>query len=585
MLFYLNFVIILRNLLIIFLFYFYQAPIMPNHVENHVEHHVENFVNFDLSEELNSALNKLNFTVPTPIQVQAIPYLLEGRDLIGLAQTGTGKTLAFALPILEKILIHEHSPQALILTPTRELAIQVASHIEKLANNGIKITVLCGGQDYKPQLKKLKEGSHIVVGTPGRILDHLERKSLKLNTLKTFVLDEADEMLRMGFIEDVESILSRLPSNKQLALFSATMPDRIRKIAKHYLTDPITVEIKSSVTVKNIEQQFLFASPSQKPNALLRILAAENFQGVIIFVKTKNATEETATLLQQYGYNALALHGDLSQALRERIITQFKQARINILVATDVAARGLDVDYVTHVINYDIAQDVETYVHRIGRTGRAGRSGKTILFVSPKEARMLNNIERHTKQSIQKINMPSDEMIQKNKELKFFQKIQGRLDHTNLNTYKEMLNKYAKENLLDILDVCAALALLYNKDEMLNLKLPSVKEISFKEEGSFKRDRKKRDNIKKSNKKFDKNFEHDVYRLDVGRKHGVKPRNIVGAIANEARIDSVYIKDLKIHENYSTVNLPKNMTKNMVNDLNKARVCGRQLNLTLVSSY
>lgn len=556
-----------------------------------------NFDNFNLSEELNSALNKLKFSTPTPIQTQAIPHLLEGRDLIGLAQTGTGKTLAFALPILEQIVIHDHSPQALILTPTRELAIQVAAHIESLASvkKGIKITVLCGGQDYRPQLKSLKEGSHIVVGTPGRILDHLERKSLKLQTLKTFVLDEADEMLRMGFIEDVESILSKLPSKKQLALFSATMPDRIRKIARHYLNDPITIEIKSeSVTVKNIEQQFLFASGAQKPNSLLRVLAAENFQGVIIFVKTKSSTEETATLLQQYGYNALALHGDLTQALRERIITQFKQARINILVATDVAARGLDVDYVTHVINYDIAHDVETYVHRIGRTGRAGRSGKTILFVAPKEARMLNNIERHTKQSIQKINIPSDDMIQKNKEIKFFEKIQKRLTHKNLSFYKDMLGKYAKENALDELDVAAALALIYNKDEILNLKLPVVKEISFKEDRSFrkedrgfrkdsKKDFKKRDNVRKSYKQGNKNFEHDVYRLDVGRKHGVRPRNIVGAIANEARIDSVFIKDLQIHDNYSTVNLPKNMSKNMVNDLNKARVCGRQLNLTLVN--
>ena len=364
------------------------------------------FTDLNLSEALLRALADLKFETPSPIQAQTIPLLLDGRDLIGQAQTGTGKTAAFALPILQRLVPHQMGTQALILAPTRELAIQVAAHFEALSvhQKGTQVTVLCGGQDYRPQLKKLRDGAQIVVGTPGRILDHIERGTLKLDTLSTFVLDEADEMLRMGFIEDVEMILSKLPEMKQIALFSATMPPRIRQIANRYLNDPVSIEIRmETATVKSIEQKFLFSSQGQKPDALLRILAVEASQGVIVFVRTKTGTEEVAELLQQHGHRAMAIHGDITQSLRERVITQFKQGAIDILVATDVAARGLDVDRVTHVINYDMAHDCETYVHRIGRTGRAGRSGVTILFATPKESRMLHTIERHTRQRIEKI--------------------------------------------------------------------------------------------------------------------------------------------------------------------------------------
>lgn len=551
------------------------------------------FQSFGLSNELEKAIEKLNFSNPSPIQSQAIPHLIQGRDLIGMAQTGTGKTLAFAVPILEKINVNLNLPQALIVTPTRELAIQVAAHIEKLATykNGIDIAVLCGGQDYRPQLRKLKQGANIVVGTPGRILDHIERNTLKLTDIKQFVLDEADEMLKMGFIDDVETILDNLPLNKQLALFSATMPSRILSIAKQYLKDPISINIKTqTVSVKSISQKFLFASNAEKPNILLRILASEQYHGVIVFVKTKVLADEVATLLQQYSYLAMSLHGDLSQALRERIINQFKQDRIKILVATDVAARGLDVSHVTHVINYDIAQDSETYMHRIGRTGRAGRSGNAILFVTPKETRMLQNIERHIKQKIEKITPPSNKIIQTAKETNYLTKIQERLQHENFLSHKEVIQKYVKEYDINPVDLAASLSLLYHSDENFITNLPEVKakqttrdrdqKRNFKEEKSRSKG-KGRDN---SRRKKGSDYPQEVYRLNVGRKHGVKPRNIIGAIANEAQLDSAYITNLQIHENYSTVTLPSNMPKKIVKDLHKAWVCGRQLNITPVNA-
>lgn len=363
-----------------------------------------NFADLNLSETLLKALEEMKFKTPSPIQAKTIPLLLQGCDVIAQAQTGTGKTAAFALPILQRLSVKSPATQALILAPTRELAIQVAEQFELLsAHQNITVSVLCGGQDYRRQLKQLREGAQVVVGTPGRILDHIERGTLQLDQLSTFILDEADEMLRMGFIEDVEAILAKLPAAKQMALFSATMPYRIRQIANSYLNEPVSVEIRAeTATVKSIEQRFLFASGAQKPDALLRVLAVEDYQGVIVFVRTKSSTEEVAEILQQQGYRAMAIHGDITQALRERIIAQFRQGAIDILVATDVAARGLDVERVTHVINYDIPHDCETYVHRIGRTGRAGRSGVTVLFVTPKESRILNLIERHTRQRIEK---------------------------------------------------------------------------------------------------------------------------------------------------------------------------------------
>lgn len=572
---------------------------------------ITNFTSFNFSDDITKALEDMKFIKPSPIQEQTIPLLLEGRDAIALAQTGTGKTAAFALPILQKLSSTIQGTQALILAPTRELAIQVAEQFELLSKHqrGVTVATLCGGQEYSKQLKQLRAGAQIVVGTPGRILDHIERGTLPLNNLRTFILDEADEMLRMGFIEDVETILAKLPNERQIALFSATMPYRIRQIATNYLKNPASVEIKmDTATVKSIEQRFLFASGHQKPEALARILEVEEHQGVIVFVRTKSSTEEVAELLQQQGLRAMAIHGDITQALRERIIAQFKSGAIDILVATDVAARGLDVERVTHVINYDVPHDNETYVHRIGRTGRAGRSGVTILFVTPKESRLISSIERHTRQRIEKVTVPNDHMIQVARQQRFMANITARLQHENLPSYKRIVEEYIKENEVDAVDVAATLALLVHKD------LPWKKEmVAFKEPRQFKEGR------PESNGKFDRagrrdgksfgdrkpfgaerksfgdrkpfagddrsnSVAQDLFRIDVGRVHGVKPGNIVGAIANEAGLQSRHITGLKINDDHSTVRLPKGMSKEVFNDLNKAWVCGRQLNLTLIAS-
>jgi ATP-dependent RNA helicase DeaD len=542
------------------------------------------FASLELAPHLLSILEQLDFHTPSPIQEQTIPHLLQGRDLIGQAQTGTGKTAAFALPILHKIQPQDPSTQALILAPTRELAIQVAENFSTLSKNqSLNIAILCGGQDYRSQLTQLRKGAQIVVGTPGRILDHLDRKTLNLEHLKTFILDEADEMLRMGFIEDVETILKKIPGSRQMALFSATMPSRIRQIANSYLNNPVSVEIKSATaTVKSIDQRFIFTSAGQKPDSLLRILAVEEYQGVIVFVRTKSSTEEVATYLQQQGLRAQAIHGDLTQSLRERIITQFKSGTIDILVATDVAARGLDVERVTHVINYDIAQDCETYVHRIGRTGRAGRSGITILFVSPKDSRMLNMIERHTKQKIEKILVPTDQQIHKIKQEKFLKNITTRIESEKITDYKEAIDQFIQENDLSALDVAAALALQLNQDNPWKKRFKAAEHAPSESSVRSFKDHKQRKSKESSPRKPVKDFSNytpELYRLDVGRIHGVKPGNIVGAIANEAGIQSKFITGVKIHEDHSTVCLPKGMSKEMFQGLNKAWVCGRQLKM------
>ncbi len=548
---------------------------------------VTSFNELNLSEPLLKAIRDLKYEAPSPIQQQTIPCLLDGRDVIGKSHTGSGKTAAFVLPGLEMLDLSQAYPQMLIITPTRELALQIEMHVKSLSAHmrGARAVALCGGQDYHPQLKKLREGAHIVVGTPGRMLDHIERGSLKLSQLKTFVLDEADEMLRMGFIDDVERILSNLPETRQIALFSATMPPPIRKIANRYLNDPVSVEIREkTATVESIDQRFLFASPVQKPNALLRVLAVEQTDGVIVFTRTKNGAEEVATFLQEHGQRVMAIHGDISQVLRERAIARFKQGAVNILVATDVAARGLDVERVTHVINYDMAHDCETYVHRIGRTGRAGRSGVAILFVSPREARMVSVVERHTKQTIQKIAIPSDEMIHKARESRFMAAIDARLEHKNIEDYKKLIQTYLKGKAVSAEDVAAALALQLNRDKAwkLDAVLPSSKaehsrsgrQSDARSPRSGASRRASRDNPRRSS------HPEELFRLDVGRIHGVKPANIVGAIANEGGLQSRFITGLKIHEDHSTVRLPREMPKETFRGLKRAWVCGRPLKLT-----
>jgi ATP-dependent RNA helicase DeaD len=564
------------------------------------------FVDLNLSSAILKALHEdLGFESPSPIQEKTIPWLLEGRDLIGQAQTGTGKTAAFAIPALERLNPAQQSPQVLVLAPTRELAMQVAAHFEALSahQKNTRVIVLCGGQDYRPQLKALREGAQIVVGTPGRILDHLEKATLQLGELRTLVLDEADEMLRMGFIDDVETILSKIPNSKQIALFSATMPHRIRQIANQYLNDPVSVEIRAeTATVKAVEQRFIFASQPQKPDALLRLLATETAQGVIVFTRTKSSTDEVTTLLQQHGHRAMSIHGDITQALRERVISQFKLGSIDVLVATDVAARGLDVERVTHVINYDMAHDCETYVHRIGRTGRAGRSGVAILFVTPRESRMLNLLERHTRQRIEKASIPTDQMIQAARQKRFIANIDERLSHAHIGDYRDIVEQYVKENSVSPMDVAAALALMLNQDKPWKQEFVTPKASHFSQESRSSRGRgdfsdsrssrkpagasasgnpRSRDKVRgKSEERTFDNRAQELYRIDVGRVHGVKPGNIVGAIANEAGLQSRFITGLKINEDHSTVRLPSGLSKEVFNGLNKAWVCGRQLKLT-----
>jgi ATP-dependent RNA helicase DeaD len=586
-----------------------RSEVSKSKTEHKTEHKPEltSFADLNLSDDLFRALQDLKFDAPTPVQAEAIPVFLAGRDMIAQARTGTGKTAAFALPVLQTLDVALPSTQVLVIAPTRELAIQVASQFEALSmhKKDVTVAVLCGGQDYSRQLKQLRAGAQIVVGTPGRILDHMERGTLLLSHLTTFVIDEADEMLRMGFIEDVEMMLARLPEKRQIALFSATMPTRIRQIANSYLKNPVSIQIRSETeTIEIVEQRFLFASPPQKPDALIRVLAMEAFQAVIVFVRTKSFSEDVAELLQKSGYRAMAIHGDITQALRERIISQFRGGAIDILVATDVAARGLDVDRVTHVINYDVPHDCETYVHRIGRTGRAGRAGVAILFVTPRESRILTTIERHTRQRIEKVIVPNDYMIQVAKEKRFMADIASRLQHENLPSHRTIMETFLKAHPeVNPVDLAASLALLLHKDKPWKAEIsPQLKSTrapkesfgsssskNFRGERSERGDRGDRsdrgDRAERGDRKpFREDGQQVLYRIDVGRVHGVKPGNIVGAIANEAGLQSRHITGLKIHDDYSTVRLPKGMTKESFQGLNKAWVCGRQLKLTAINS-
>ena len=368
------------------------------------------FDSLGLPPFLLESLSVLGYEEATPIQAETVPALLEGRDVVGIAQTGTGKTAAFALPVLAVLDYKNRAPQVLVLCPTRELSMQVADAFRSYAKGspGCRVVTLCGGNDMRQQLKSLKEGVHIVVATPGRLLDHLKRGSADFSQIKTVVLDEADEMLRMGFIDDVDQILAQTPKGRRVALFSATMPPRIREIASEHLDNPVEIAITSGATTNvNIEQYYWLVKGTNKLDALARFLGVENTQGVIVFVRTRESTSAIAEQLRQRGFNAAPLNGDIDQKTRIKTVEQLKSGRIDIIVATDVAARGLDVERITHVINYDIPFDRESYVHRIGRTGRAGREGKAILFVAPRERRMLSNIERVTKQKIQQIDLPS----------------------------------------------------------------------------------------------------------------------------------------------------------------------------------
>jgi ATP-dependent RNA helicase DeaD len=568
------------------------------------------FLSLGISAPVLKAVQNLGYEQPSPIQAQSIPILLSGKNLLGTAQTGTGKTAAFALPLLSNIDPQQKTPQILVLTPTRELAIQVAEAFQSYAKHikGFHVLPIYGGADIGGQLRGLKRGAQVVVGTPGRMLDHLKRKSLNLSQVKSLVLDEADEMLRMGFIDDVETILSKTPAGSQRALFSATMPAAIKRVADTYLGDAEQVRIKSKTqTVERIKQQYVTVKAHQKMDALTRVLEVEQFDGMIIFVRTKSSTLNIAERLEARGFSTAALNGDLTQALRERTISKLKRGQIDVVVATDVAARGLDVERISHVINFDIPYDNESYVHRIGRTGRAGREGNAILFITPKETRLLRSIEKTTKSTIAPLTMPSNAQVSDQRIQQFTEQLSKTLETPRLDKFREMIVKYVDENDLDMADVAAALTYENQKERPLFPKLDNI--VAPRQDNSGKnrdRDRNKDRDGKNRDRKGKDNFSKDsnprnsrakservirdedgnevpmlTYRLEVGKNDSVEPSNIVGAIANEADISSQYIGQIILHDDYSTVDLPDGMPDDIFKTLKKARVRSKALNISI----
>jgi ATP-dependent RNA helicase DeaD len=553
------------------------------------------FDQLKLSAPVLKALIDVGYETPSPIQMMTIPLMLEGRDVLGQAQTGTGKTAAFALPILTNLDLKQKDPQVLVLAPTRELAIQVAEAFQTYASHiqGFHVLPVYGGQDYTGQIRALKRGVHVVVGTPGRVMDHMRKGTLKLGGLKTLVLDEADEMLRMGFIDDVDWILEQTPSTRQIALFSATMPKEVRRIAKAHLNDPseVTITVRTA-TAALIRQRFWVASGmNNKLEALTRILEAESFDAMLIFVRTKIATVELADKLAARGFAAQALNGDIAQKQRELTIDKLKKGKLDILVATDVAARGLDVERVSHVINFDIPYDTEAYVHRIGRTGRAGRTGDAILFVAPREKRLLNAIEKATGSKIEMLEMPSTQVINDRRIEQFKQVISETLANEDLILFSELIEQYQQEFDVPTLAIASALAKLVQGSEPLLLQHKPVHDKKENwdnsgQEGRRQGSRKSRADSRAPRKSEPRNKnalpEKDMerFRVEIGHKHKVMPANIVGAIANEAGLESKHIGLINIYEDYSTVDLPRDMPKEIFRDLRKVWVLGQTLKIS-----
>lgn len=553
--------------------------------EREDEDQVIGFDKLSLSDEIFKAISDLGFESPSKIQEKAIPVLLNGSDLIGQAQTGTGKTAAFALPLLSRLDVKEKNVQALILTPTRELAIQIAEACQSFAKYlpDFHILPIYGGSSYDAQIKALKRGVQIVVGTPGRVMDLMRREKLDLSHLKTLVLDEADEMLNMGFIDDIEWIIPQCPENRQIALFSATMPNAIKKVATQYLVDPIEVRIDAkTTTASTVRQRFWYVSGLHKIDAMARLLEVEPYEAVLVFVKTKTDAEDVTRRLCARGYAAESLHGDIPQKMREKIVDKIKNGQLDILVATDVAARGLDVDRITHVVNYDVPYDVESYIHRIGRTGRAGRTGDAILFVSPRDRRMLRNIEQTTHQKIDPMLMPTNEDINKHRIEAFKNTILEKLGNENsdLEDYRELVSELLSDDTIEPLELCTVLARMANGDEPLVREgedEPIQKELL---DDRNSRDHKERKPISAKAEPLKEHPEIDMlrYRINVGHSHGVKPGQIVGAIANEGGIDSSYIGHIDIYSTFSTVDLPI-VPDDIMGVLYEARVSGRKMEL------
>jgi ATP-dependent RNA helicase DeaD len=580
------------------------------------------FSDFSLPGPLQRALADVGYESPSPIQAATIPPLMAGRDVLGQAQTGTGKTAAFALPALARLDPEARGPQVLVLAPTRELAIQVAEAFQKYAAHlpGFHVLPIYGGQGYGPQLAALKRGVQVVVGTPGRVIDHLERGSLDLSRLRTLVLDEADEMLRMGFIDDVEAVLKKTPDTRQVALFSATMPAQIKRIAQTYLKDPVEVAIRSqTTTAANIRQRVWMVSGTNKLDALTRILEAEPFDAMIVFARTKLGTEELAERLRARGFAAAAINGDLDQKQREKTIQQLKDGRVDILVATDVAARGLDVERISHVLNYDIPYDTESYVHRIGRTGRAGRSGEAILFAAPRERGMLRAIERATRQPIEPMQLPSVETVNERRVARFMDRITEALGSPDLALYRDLVERYEREQNVPAAEIAAALARVVQGDKPLLLDAPPPRRDRDEGRGPRERmERRAREDhdgdarpapprtkpvrndaealfaedaqapsprpVRKPRADAAAGFAMETFRIEVGHVHGVQPANIVGAIANEADLESRYIGRIDIREDHSFVDLPEGMPREVLEHLKKVWVSGQQLRIRRVDA-
>ncbi|HFD7848226.1 TPA: DEAD/DEAH family ATP-dependent RNA helicase [Klebsiella michiganensis] len=550
------------------------------------------FADLGLKAPILEALNDLGYEKPSPIQAECIPHLLGGRDVLGMAQTGSGKTAAFSLPLLNNIDPELRAPQILVLAPTRELAVQVAEAMTEFSKHmrGVNVVALYGGQRYDVQLRALRQGPQIVVGTPGRLLDHLKRGTLDLSKLSGLVLDEADEMLRMGFIEDVETIMAQIPEGHQTALFSATMPEAIRRITRRFMKEPQEVRIQSSVTTRpDISQSYWTAYGMRKNEALVRFLEAEDFDAAIIFVRTKNATLEVAEALERSGYSSAALNGDMNQSLREQTLERLKDGRLDILIATDVAARGLDVERISLVVNYDIPMDSESYVHRIGRTGRAGRAGRALLFVENRERRLLRNIERTMKLTIPEVELPNAELLGKRRLEKFAAKVQQQLESSDLDQYRALLAKIqpsAEGEELDVETLAAALLKMAQGERPLIL--PPDAPMRPKREFRDRNDRGPRgDRPERSGEDRPKRERRDVgdmelYRIEVGRDDGVEVRHIVGAIANEGDISSRYIGNIKLFGSHSTIELPKGMPGEVLQHFTRTRILNKPMNMQLL---
>jgi len=542
------------------------------------------FAALGLPPALLAALDSVGYETPSPIQAATIPHLLAGSDLLGHAPTGTGKTAAFALPLLARIDLAQRVPQVLVLTPTRELALQVAEACQRYASalSGFHVLPIYGGSDYGGQIRQLKRGVHLVVGTPGRIMDHMRKGTLRLDALQALVLDEADEMLRMGFIDDVEWILEQTPSQRQIALFSATLPSQIQRIAQRHLNEPKSISIEAATaTAETIRQRYWLVSGMHKLDALTRILEVEPFEGLLLFVRTKTATTELATRLSARGWTAAALNGDMPQQQREQMVDQLRSGALDILVATDVAARGLDVERISHVVNYDIPYDTEAYIHRIGRTGRAGRAGEAILFVAPRERRMLAAIERATRQRIEPLTLPSTETVNNKRIADFKQRITDTLAAGELAFMQGLIEQYQEEHDVPAVEIAAALAKISIGDQPLLLTAPKRQERSQERPERGRGPRRDEDDQYRPRQQRRPPSQPDQgmerFRIAVGHRNGVKPGNIVGAIANEAGLDAQHIGRIDIHDEFSLVDLPTGMPRELLQDLRKVRVCGRPL--------